>query len=97
MIETLLVVHVLLLLLLTRSRVPPYWLPLDNCTLWSGIQTIACLAKPSYLSFSVRPHLLAELEEGCRSLLLLLAAVDVHHREVYVVQQLRVELDRVAR
>ena len=41
--------------------------------------------------------LLAKLEEGGRSLLLLVLAMDVHHGDVDVVQQLRVELHRVAR
>ncbi len=39
---------------------------------------------------------LAELEEGGRPLLLLLLAVDVLHRDVHVVEQLRVVLYGVA-
>ena len=39
---------------------------------------------------------LAELEEGGRALLLLLLAVDVLHRDVHVVEQLRVELHAAA-
>lgn len=39
----------------------------------------------------------AELEEGGGALLLLLPAVDVEHRQVDVVEQLAVELDRVTR
>lgn len=42
-------------------------------------------------------HLLAELEERRRSLLLLLAAVDIHDGDIDVIQQLGVELDRIAR
>lgn len=45
----------------------------------------------------LKSHLLAELEEGRRSLLLLLPSVDIHHGDVDVVQQLRVELDGVTR
>lgn len=41
--------------------------------------------------------LLAELEKGCGALLLLLLAVDVHHLNVNVVQQLGVEFHRIAR
>ena len=36
--------------------------------------------------------LLAELEEGRGSLLLLLFAVDVHHRNVNIIQQFRMKL-----
>ena len=39
----------------------------------------------------------AELEEGCGALVLLLIAVEVEDREVDVVEELRVVLDRVAR
>ena len=39
--------------------------------------------------------LAAELEEGGRPFLLLLLAVDVHHRNVNVVQKLRMKLDAV--
>ena len=41
--------------------------------------------------------LAAELEEGGGALLLLLLAVDVHDRDIDVVEELRVELDAVAR
>lgn len=37
--------------------------------------------------------LLAELEKGCGSFLLLLLPVNVHHLDVNVVQQLRMKLD----
>lgn len=63
------------------------------------ITTENLLLSEAFLPSFVRrsPHLLTELEERSRSLLLLLAAVDVHHGDVDVVEKLRVELDRVAR
>lgn len=43
------------------------------------------------------PDLLAELKERSRALLLLLAAVDIHDGDIDVIEQLGVELDRIAR
>ncbi len=39
---------------------------------------------------------LSELVEGSRSLLLLLLPVDVHHRDIHVIQQIREELHAIA-